>query len=122
MGWTEFVLQSQDFRIKGMKKALVILSFLQLMPLCAKANSATPSGKEKVCLVYNIKTRHSMWAKYPVVDTLWLKPQDITRFDSPMNTGVAFCADSLKQYRSPDEIKQISTKLWRFLYNFAIFS
>ena len=94
MGWTEFILQSQDFRIKGMKQALAIPSILLLIPFCAKANYTTPSIKEKVCLVYNIRTRHTFRREIPIADTLWLKPQDITRFDSPMNTGVAFCADS----------------------------
>ena len=122
MGWTEFVLQSQDFRIKGMKKVLAILSFLLLMPFCAKANYATPSIKEKVCLVYNIRTRHTFRREIPIADTLWLKPQDIARFDSLLSTSVAFPADSLSEYHLFDKIKLISTKLWRFLYNFAIFS
>lgn len=82
MGWTGFVLQSQDFRIKGMKKALAIPSILLLIPLCAKANYATLSIKENVCLVYNIRTRHTFRRDFTIADILWLKPQDIARFDS----------------------------------------
>ncbi len=77
MGWTEFVLQSQDFRIKGMKQALAIPSILLLIPFCAKANYATLSIKENVCLVYNIRTRHTFRRDFTIADILWLKPQDI---------------------------------------------